>query len=192
MNLLKINVMKKLLVTLSVVLCLSVATIAQNTFNQGDKVINLGIGFGSTLYTGSYYTNKTPPISGAFEIGIKDNLFDDKSSIGIGGYLGYTGAKWEQSGYGWKYSNIILGARGALHYQLIDNLDTYTGLMVGYNMVSSSAIGSGAYGGSTALGSGLRASWFLGGRYYFTEKVAGLLELGYGVSYLNLGIAFKL
>ncbi len=184
--------MKKLLVTLSFVLCVSVVTFAQNTFNQGDKVINLGIGFGSTLYTGSYYTNKTPPISGSFEIGVKDKLFDDKSSLGIGGYLGYTGAKWEHSGYGWKYTNIILGGRGALHYQLIDKLDTYTGLIIGYNMVSSSTIGSGASGGTSALTSGIRISGFLGGRYYFTDNVAGLLELGYGVSYLNLGIAFKL
>lgn len=184
--------MKKFLVTLLVVGCMAGATFAQNTFNKGDKVINLGIGFGSTLYTGSYYTNKTPPISGSFEVGVMDKLFDDKSSLGIGGYLGYTGAKWEQSGYGWKYTNIILGGRGVLHYQLIDNLDTYTGLMMGYNSVSSSTLGMGAYSGGNALGSGVRASWFLGGRYYFADNIAGLLELGYGVSYLNLGIAFKL
>jgi hypothetical protein len=31
---------------------------AQNTFNEGDKALNTGLGFGSTLYTGAYYTSK--------------------------------------------------------------------------------------------------------------------------------------
>ena len=50
--------MKKFLVTLLVLGCMTGATFAQNTFKKGDKVINLGIGFGSTLYTGSYYTTR--------------------------------------------------------------------------------------------------------------------------------------
>ena len=165
---------------------------AQNTtFNEGDKVLNLGIGFGSTLYSGSYYTNRIPPVSTSFEVGIKDELFDENSSLGVGGYLGYTGAKWDYMNYGWSYTSIIAGARGALHYQFVDNLDTYTGLMLGYNIVSSKSHGSGGTT-SNAVGSGLTFSWILGGRYYFTDNLAGLLELGYGVAYLNVGIALKI
>jgi hypothetical protein len=181
--------MKKILVSLFILGSISMAAISQNTFNNGDKVVNLGIGFGSMLYSGSHFSSKTPPISGSFEIGVKDKLFDDKSSLGIGGYVGYTGAKLQETGWGWKYSSIVVGGRAALHYQLIDKFDTYTGLMLGYNIVSASAIGT-KYGSATTS-SGFAYSWYVGGRYYFSDNIAGLAELGYGVSFINLGLAFK-
>ena len=165
---------------------------AQNTFNKGDKVVNLAVGFGSGLYSGSVYSNVTPAISGSFEVGIKDELFDANSSLGIGGYVGYTSAKSNFGGAGYKYTDIIIGARGALHYQLVEKLDTYTGLMLGYDIVSAKYYGTlGAYSGN-ASASGLAFSWFLGGRYYFNDRFAGLLELGVGVTNLNIGVAIKL
>jgi len=185
--------MKKMIYALLILFALvPVSVFAQNTFSKGDKVLNLGLGIGSTLYSGSYYTNKIPPVSGSFEVGIKDELFDEKSSLGIGGYVGYTGAKWNYSGWGWKYSSIVVGPRASLHYQLIKKMDTYTGVMLGYNIVSSKTFGSGYWDDYTASGSGLTYSWFVGGRYYFSEKFAGMLELGYGVAYLNIGVALKL
>lgn len=188
----KIYIMKRILPVL-LALVFAISANAQNMFNKGDKVLNLGLGFGSTLYTGSYYTNKIPPVSASFEIGVKDELFDENSSLGVGGYLGYTGAKWENQGWGWKYSSFIIGGRGALHYQFIDNFDTYTGLMLGFNVVSSSSYGSGGmWDQYSTAGSGLTYSWFVGGRYYFNETFAGMLELGYGVAYLNVGVAIKL
>lgn len=184
--------MSKRILLIGLIFFLAISLNAQNTtFNEGDKVLNLGIGFGSTLYSGSYYSSKVPPVSASFELGVKDELFDENSSLGIGGYLGYTGAKWEYSNYGWDYTSVIIGARGALHYQFIEKLDTYTGLMLGYNVVSSKSYGTtGTI--SNSVGSGLTYSWILGGRYYFNNNLAGLLELGYGVAYLNIGIALKI
>lgn len=184
--------MKKRYFPLLLVLFVATVTQAQNTFNNGDKVLNLGIGFGSTLYSGSFYTSRTPPISASLEVGVKDELFDEKSSLGVGGYLGYTGAKWRyaNSDYGFDYSSIVIGGRGSLHYQLVEKLDSYTGLMLGYNIVSSKTQGQGESFGS-ATGSALVLSWYLGGRYYFSDNVAALLELGYGVAYANIGVAFK-
>ena len=183
--------MKKIFFLFIAVFFLGLDLFAQNTtFVKGDKVLNLGIGFGSTLYTGSYYTNRIPPLSASFEVGVKDELFDENSSLGIGGYFGYTGAKWDYSGYGWSYSSMIIGARGSLHYQFIDKLDTYTGLMLGFNAVSSKSHGS-AGTHTDPVSGGLVYSWYLGGRYYFSDNLAGLLELGYGIAYLNLGVALK-
>lgn len=184
--------MKKNWIFIIVFICFSTGAVAQNTFAKGDKVLNLGIGLGSTLYSGGYYTSKIPPLSASFEAGVKDNLFDEKSSLGIGGYLGFTGAKWEYGDWGFKYSSIIIGVRGVLHYQLIDKMDTYTGVLLGYNIVTSKEFGT-ALGGYnyTSSASGVAWSWFVGGRYWFSEKFAGMLELGYGISYLNLGVALK-
>lgn len=162
---------------------------------KGDKILNLSVGFGTALYSGSGYNSSVPPVSGSLEVVVKDDLFDGKGAVGVGGYLGYAAYKWKYSGYdyGWKYSNIIIGPRGYLHYNLMDKLDTYAGIMLGYNIVSSNSYGSYAYGGNySASSSGVIFSGFVGARYYFNDKVAAMAELGSGIAYLNLGVALKL
>jgi hypothetical protein len=187
--------MKKLLLSLLVVVFSLTQLLAQeSTFKQGDKVLNLGIGLGSTLYSGSYYKAGFPPISASLEFGVKDGVLD-KGSIGIAPYLGYSSHKWEStyagSAYGWKYTNIIVGARGVFHYPLVNKLDTYTGLLLGYNISSNKEYGNYLGSNYSASSGGVAYSWFVGGRYYFSDKFAGMLELGYGITYLNLGIALK-
>ncbi|MBK7212041.1 MAG: hypothetical protein IPH88_01830 [Bacteroidales bacterium] len=163
---------------------------------KGDKVLNLGIGLGSTLYSGSYYKSTTPPLSASLEVCVKDELFDGKGALGVGGYLGYSGFKseynWGGGTYGWKYTNIIIGPRGYLHYNFLDKLDTYTGILLGYWIATNKEYGTIQTGYSSDSYGGVTWSWFAGGRYYFSDKFAGMLELGYGISYLNLGIAVKL
>ncbi len=168
-------------------------------FNKGDKVLNLGIGLGSTLYSGSYYSTKIPPLSASLEYGLIDNLFEvEKLNLGVGGYVGFSSSQykysWYNTNYGWNYTYIIIGARGSLHYQVIDGLDTYAGLMVGPKIVVSSEFGD--WGEvethSTAANSGLFSAFYFGARYYINDKLAVMGELGYGISYLNLGIAFKI
>ena len=143
----------------------SVSVNAQNTFSKGDKVVNLGVGIGGWGF----------PISGSFEYGIKDNLFDDKSSLGISGYLG---ASFRNN-----YSYFYPSVRCALHYQLVDNLDTYAGLGIAIGFWSSK------YWNSSDVY--LSVPFILGGRYYFKDNMAGFAELGYGFAYLTLGISFK-
>ena len=186
--------MKKLLLFLLVVVFSLTQLFAQeSTFKQGDKVLNLGIGFGSTFYSGTGYKAGVPPISASLEFGVKDGVLD-KGSIGIGGYLGYSSHKWDylSSGWGWKYTNIIIGVRGVFHYPLVDKLDTYTGLLLGYNIATSKEYGNAIPGYNySASSGGVAYSWFIGGRYYFSDSFAGMLELGYGITYLNLGVALK-
>lgn len=187
--------MKKHFLPILLALLLSVSVSAQisnaPTFNEGDKVINLGLGIGSTLYTGTYYSSNIPPVSASFEVGVKDELFDENSSLGVGGYLGYSGSKYTGWGSDNSFTNVIIGGRGSLHYQFIDQLDTYAGLMLGYRIVSwKSSAGGFDYG--SAAGSRFTSAFYIGGRYYFNETFAGMLELGYGIAYLNVGIAIKL
>ncbi|GAB1419375.1 hypothetical protein MASR2M12_21400 [Bacteroidales bacterium] len=165
----------------------------ESTFGKGDKVLNLGVGLLSGLYSGTGYTSKIPPISASLEYGIADDVLD-VGSIGVGGYLGYSAAKWETTyfggSYGWKYSSFLLGARGSFHYPLVDKLDTYAGIMLGYNIVSSSEIGN-VQTGYSASTSAAFFSGYAGARYYFNEKFGVMGEVGTGIAYLNLGIALK-
>ncbi|HYW94851.1 MAG TPA: hypothetical protein VE870_04640 [Bacteroidales bacterium] len=165
-------------------------------FFNGDKVLNLGIGFGTSLYSGGLYNSSVPPISASYEVGIKDDVLDI-GSIGVGGYIGYVAYKWEYDygfgSYGYKYSDFVIGARGTFHYPLLENFDTYTGVMLGFDIVSSKEFGDSQYSVNySASSSHVVGSWYIGGRYYFSDRFAGMLELGYGISYINLGVAFKM
>ena len=188
--------MKKVVITLFAAFLAFNLSAQDNMLTKGEKVLNLGIGLGSTLYTGSGYTSSVPPISASFEVGVKDDVLD-VGSIGVGGYLGYASSKWEYTyfggNWGYKYTNFILGARGSFHYPLVDKLDTYTGLMLGFNVVSAKEFGDiDPLYNYSASSSGLIWSWYAGGRYYFSEKFAAMAEIGYGIAWLNLGVALKL
>jgi hypothetical protein len=186
--------MKKILLVL-VAGCLSLGYLnAQDpVFSKGDKILNIAVGLGSTLYTGTYYKGQVPPLSVSLEIGVADNIIDEKGKIGIGPYLGYSSYKYTNQDWGWKYSNFILGAKGNFHYQFVDKLDTYVGLLLGYNIASSKEFGVTipGYDYSYSAG-GMIYGGFVGGRYYLKEKLALLAEFGYGVAYFNFGIALRL
>jgi hypothetical protein len=162
-----------------------------STFDKGSHVASLGIGLGNALYTGGGYTSSIPPISLSYELGVKDGIFD-KATLGIGGFVGYTSAKFGFTGYEWKYTNIVIGVRGALHYPLVDKLDTYAGLMLGYDIVSVTEPAGFSDYGYSALGSKFILPGFAGAKYYFTDKFAGFAELGWGIAYFTLGVSLKI
>jgi hypothetical protein len=169
---------------------------AQDVFTKGDKIVNLGIGFGSYL-GGTGYKQSFLPISASYEQGVVSGLLDGKASIGVGGYLAYTANEWETKygnlNFGYKYTYFIFGARGLFHYQFVDKLDTYAGLMLGYNVINGKDFGDDLAANliPASTSSGFTYSGFIGARYYFSDKTAAFAELGYGIAALELGIAIK-
>jgi hypothetical protein len=187
--------MKKIVLVLMVALfSLSQLVAQESTFKKGDNVFNLGVGLGSTLYSGIGYTSAIPPLSLSFETCVADKIID-KGSIGVGGYLGYQSYKWQYTYFGskesWKYSDFIIAARGTFHYPFVKKLDTYTGVMVGFDVASVKWIGTGV-AGNRAAASRLVGEFLIGARYYFTDNFGVMCELGYGITYINFGINFKL
>ena len=183
--------MKKLTMLLIVVsFTLTQLKAQEPTFSKGDKVLNLGLGLGSMLYSGFGYKSMIPPLSASVDVGIVDNVLE-KGVIGIGGYLGYSSYKLDYSAGGWKYSNLILGGRGTFHYPLVDKLDTYGGLLIGFNVASSKEYGIVTSYNYHATSGGLVYSAFIGAKYYLQNNLALFGELGYGISYLTLGVSLK-
>jgi hypothetical protein len=184
--------MKKSLVILATLL-ITVPTIRaqESMFNLGDKALSLGIGIGNTLYTGTYYSRGVPPVSLSYEQAIVDEVLE-KGVIGIMGYLGYSSYKYDYLGWGYKYSNIIIGAGGLFHYPLIDKLDTYAGVLLGYNVVNATEFGTPTGWEYNASSGGIVFSGFVGARYYFSESFAAFAQVGYGIAYLTLGVCIKL
>jgi opacity protein-like surface antigen len=178
--------MRKVFLSFFVIVFSLTQLIAQeNTFKTGDKVVSLGVGLGSTYYAG-FYSSRSPALAAGFEVAVVDNVLD-KGSIGVGGYLGYSSAKY--STY-WKTSNILIGGRGSFHYPLVDKLDTYTGLLLGYNIFSTEYV-THYTGFNSASTNSLAFAWFAGARYYFTDNFAGMAEIGYGIAVLTIGASIK-
>ena len=178
-----------LLVAVLLVVAISMS-FSQMAYNKGDQVINLGLGIGG--FAGAYGTGGIA-ITGGYENAITEN-------ISLGGVVGYSSSSETVYGdYGWKYTYILIGARGAYHLDLLHNpkIDTYGGILLGYNIVSASATGTQptyyGYGVETysASASYLEFGIFVGGRYYFDPHWAVQAELGYGMGILNVGIAYK-
>jgi len=166
---------------------IAVAAHAQ-PFQKGTTTANLGIGLGTAL---GGLGKARPAISASVDHGMWD--IGGPGVVSLGGYVGNTGYKYTDAGYTAKWNYIVVGARGAYHYngfKNVPNLDVYGGLMLGYNIVSYSSTGSDA-GYANSYGSGLGLSAFLGGRWFFSDNIGAYAELGYGVSHLNVGVTFK-
>jgi hypothetical protein len=113
----------------------------------------------------------------------------------LGGYVGYKGYSYSATDYSEKWHYTVLGVRSAYHYNglNVEKLDLYGGVMLSYNILSYSYSDIGGYNfsGSGSYGSTVGFSLYVGARVFFTDNLAVLAELGYGVAYLNVGIAAK-
>lgn len=137
------------------------------TFEKGDLVLNFGIGVGRSPRG----TTQLPPLTFSVEYGLVNDLFTENLNLGIGGIFGFQTYTW----FGDTYTTFSFGARATVHYPLVDDFDVHSGIMMGFRTNPGRMMG-GVY---------------IGGRYYFTDNIAVMAELGYGITYLNVGMAFK-
>ena len=177
----------KRIIIIAISLALSTTAFAQ-PFQKGTTVANVGVGVGTAL---GGLGKVRPAISlsvdhGAWEVG-------GPGVISLGGYIGNTGYKYASGGNTAKWNYFVVGARGAYHYQgftTVPELDVYGGVMLAYNIVKYSYDGDNSVL-SNNYGSGLGFTGFIGGRWFFNEKIGAYAELGYGVSVLNVGASFR-
>lgn len=175
---------------------------AQAQFEEGDNVLGLGVGLLGGYgvgYSGSAVTT-SPSLNLHFDHGMGDL---GPGTWGLGGYLGYKSIHYKSRYFGYydqdyRYTFVVIGARGTWHYNEWhgnEKLDTYGGLMLSYKIVSfTDDTNYGIYVNDhyTYSGSGVDAAAFVGIRYWFSDKFGGYSELGYGLSFLQAGLAFKL
>lgn len=147
-------------------------------YNQGDKLLNIGVGLSS-------YYSYSNPIGLSYEVGSHPNL-------SIGGQFDYVSSN--NNYYNEGFSSFYLGGRASYHVNEIlkirdEKIDLYAGVGLGYRSFrwkDSSYYYSG-------YNSGLFFNYFVGGKYYFSGKFGAFAELGYtGLSSSRIGITFKL
>jgi len=133
-------------------------------------------------------------VGSAAAIGVNgDVAYNDRISIGAwldtwsyGDNYTYTGGTAK-----WNVRYIALAGTGAYHFPIESNpkWDPFVGLALGYYIVSSSTSSTfgGSYGGSASR---VFVGGFGGARYHFKPNVAGVARVGFGASYLTLGVDF--
>jgi hypothetical protein len=95
--------------------------------------------------------------------------------------------------YRWDVRYVALAGTGAYHFPVEDHpkLDPFAGVSLGYFIVNTEGSGTGG-----VLYSGDASRLFMGGfggvRYAFRERVAGVARVGFGASYLTLGVDYRL
>lgn len=135
-------------------------------------------------------------VGSAAALGVNGEVAYNKN-IGIGAWAdtwsygdSYTTAL---GNYDWNVRYVALAGTGSYHFPIksTPKLDPFLGLALGYYIVSSSAEG---FSGVSYAGSANRL--FLGGfggaRYFLSDNLAGVARLGFGASYLTVGLDFKM
>jgi len=151
------------------------------------------LGLGSTYYPlGSAYKTTIPPVFITGDYCLREDL--GPGNLGIGGYIGFSGYKYDYAFDDWyvKYNTFIIAGRGTYHFvDLVDKLDLYGGILLGAEIVSHRDNFNDDTFDYSYNSSGLAYSLFAGARYFFTDNIAVMGELGYGIAVLSLGVSFK-
>ena len=196
--------MKKIILIFAIVLFGWQLTNAQ-ALEQGNSLINVGMGFGSYMGSSTGYKTTFPPLYGSYEYMINDN-------ISVGAFASYMASEYTYSfpnlggdsssvdDFKWKFSYLNAGALGNYHFVNNDQLDVYGGLKLGYTSVSvdnniktdddDDEDFSSLFKTLKFDSSGILFGAQLGARYFFSEHIAVNVELGYGVAVASGGLTF--
>lgn len=198
-------------------LCLLSAMITTNfsfgqAFEKNGKYLNLNLGaaqmwhIGGDLNRDDYGFTGYAPVTGQLgvqmEFGVHEYVgvgFTTGFGFGAGIGRGYWRGLYRSYYSYWPEINFPIGAFANFHfYQLIadkvsrdihaDKLDIYAGL----NLGSGAAIFFPSNTNQTQVSALFFIGPHAGVRYFFTDQVAVNAELGYGKSFINGGITFKL
>jgi hypothetical protein len=177
---------------------------AGRSFDSDSKLLNVGIGLGGV----NYYNNgwgrsyhRSPAFSLTYEQALPDKV--GPGYLGLGGYLGFQNAFYR---YNYTYNDYyyrhswnywLLAARAAYHLDVLnwEKGEIYFGAIIGLRIQTYHYSSNSPDKDLHRLNDRSiypTGSLLAGGRYYLTNKVAAFMEAGYGISFLTLGVTFKL
>jgi hypothetical protein len=173
----------------TVTLCLFAFRGKAQCYRVGTNVYSIGVGVGSAI-AGNSYSSQTPGFNLQWERGFWKA---GPGVISLGYYQGYKAFNYTSPDYWEKWWYTILGISGAYHLTglNVDHLDLYAGLMPSYNLADYTYNGPN-YSGAHKFNNKLSLSAFAGARFFFFRGFGAFAELGYGVSYLHLGLSYGL
>lgn len=184
-----------------------------DAFEEGAMVVTVGYGFPNLtkmifkLYQNEigYKVSGFGPAHAKFEYGLSDK-------IGVGVSMGLVTSKvswtYEETTYdpvtgyangtatyeeGFKGSSFVVLARMNYHFGTTDKLDPYWGFGAGYNANGFKYYNTNPNSIEDIKLAGLPIGFesTVGMRYYFTDNIGAYMELGWGKSLLQAGLAAK-
>jgi hypothetical protein len=185
--------MKKLgIIILIPILAVSLFADGAPNFKRGDLFVQGRSAFGGVGVSGADFGF----VVGA-EYGFQNdffNLSDLPSTLGIGGSFGYSTYSSNYSlGGKWKYTVIVLLANATYHAPLFDNdkIDPFVMLSVGANIGDVKYKGPLADYNSPSFGGAVFGT-SVGAKYFFSDAMAAVIELGWGLGLLRIGLDYKI
>lgn len=203
--------MKKAILFLLGLIVLSAVTNAQS-FKEGSRIVNAGIGMWSGYYRGYYspgivYRN-SPTVVLSFEQGLSRK---GPGCLSAGALLTWQTSVYKNYGYYFsgdkyyysnRYTNYVLAGRVAYHWDELvgDDFDVYGGVTGGlrfqtykYN-TDYQGTDLPYYYNTSRLAVHPVIALYAGARWYFSGKAAvyGEISGGAGIPYVNLGLSFAL
>lgn len=193
--------MKKISLLIAGLMLVILSAQSQDPFSKGSSAINLGVGFGNTVYTGVGYKMGWPTISASYEYGIVEVAMGSslKGIVSVGGLVGFGGSKYDYSYFGWGYdvktNYFLVAVRGNYHFIFHPKFDPYAGIILGYYFGNSKVTYSSGYPVTApeykANNGGFHGGAYAGARWFFTPAFAVFTELGWNVSIFTVGATFK-
>ncbi len=157
-------------------------------YKEGDIAIQAGV---SLIPLGGFFgTTTIPPLSISADYAVRIA----ELPLSFGGFVGYSASKYEYYSYATlSYTYLLMGARAAYHVDLgVKNLDSYAGVMLGYNIVTAKWDDNAWSDYYNAGSSYVVYGAYVGARYFFTKNLAAFGEAGYGMGLITLGVTYKL
>ena len=178
-------------------------------FDGSTRIVNFGFG-GSQYYAynagADYSYRNSPAFSLSYEQPWSERV--GPGYLGVGAYAGFQSEYSRYDNYyyaGVRYyyehhwNNFMVAARGAYHYDKLITKDAeiYGGALIGlrfqtYSYYSNSPAPNKNDFMYTGQSVWPVCSLFAGARWYFKKNIAAFAELGFGISYANLGVSYKL
>lgn len=157
-----------------------------NPMDQGSWVVSGGIGAATTIFGNGY------GFGPGFKFFFENGTFKlGPGVLTLGGEMGFSFFSDHFVGFRESWYNLMFGARSAYHYGWnIPGLDTYGGIPLGIGFSIYSHANNKEYRGYHAIYP--YVGMFLGTSYFFNDFVGVNGEVGYNVTYANLGVIFKL
>lgn len=185
--------------TLVATLTFILGNVSAQSFEQGTKALNLGVGVGGYSYGYVGLSGFTPGFNASFDVGVADI---GPGTLGIGGYFGYksfrsTSRYLNLYNYDIRYRNMAVGVRGNYHWNEwhgMDNLDVYAGIMLGYDIATTTdntpynANSNSSIVRAASVANRVAYATYVGGRYLFTDNFGAYAELGFGFTAVNVGL----
>lgn len=124
-----------------------------------------------------------------FEHGLRDDI--GPGVLSVGGFISMAGSRYRNNNNeGYNYSLLYFGPKANYYYRFIDEVETYAGLALFAAVSKSTPVNDPDFDPNGSFW--IYPSLYIGGRYYLQTNMAVYSEIGFGYTFITVGVTFPL